>query len=93
MVRIVYEPQDTRAAAYDGNREVGKCTYSESEALWIIDHTFVDDAYNGQGIAGRLVAELVDQARDAGVKIVPLCPFAVKEFDNKEEYADVRHSK
>ncbi len=89
MISIMYEPQNKRAAAYDNKKEIGESTYSESETLWIIDHTVVNSNYGGQGIASQLVLELVNQARAKKVKIVPLCPFAKKEFEKKKEYADI----
>ena len=57
--------------------------------IMIIDHTFVDSAYRGQGLAEKLVAAGVEVARNEGKKIIPLCPFEKKEFDEKTEYADV----
>ena len=57
--------------------------------IMIIEHTFVDSAYRGQGLAEKLVAAGVEVARNEGKKIIPLCPFAKKEFDEKTEYADV----
>lgn len=89
MIKIVYEPDQNRSAAYDGEKNIGESTYSKSETIWIIDHTTVDEKYGGQGIAGQLVAEMVEQARKHQVKIMPLCPFAKKEFLRKPEYADV----
>lgn len=89
MMRIVYESENNRSAAYDEDIKVGESTFSKSENLWIIDHTFVAKDYSGQGIAKELVAELVKQARSNNVKIMPLCPFAKKEFEQRPEYFDV----
>lgn len=89
MVKIVYEQQENRAAAYDDEKFIGESTYSKSNKLWIIDHTFVEGNYGGQGIATKLVAKLVDEARKGNIKIIPLCPFAKREFERKEEYLDV----
>lgn len=89
MIKVVFEPEEKRAAVYDGDKFIGESTYSESENLWIIDHTFIDDAYRGQHLAGKLVLELVEKAREKNIKIMPLCPFAKKEFETKEEYKDV----
>lgn len=55
----------------------------------VIDHTFVDPSLRGQGVAGQLVAAVVNEARTTGKKIEPLCTFARHEFDTKPEYADV----
>ena len=54
-----------------------------------ITHTEVDPAYGGQGIARRLIEEIVAEARRAGKKIVPLCSYADKMMTGKEEYRDV----
>ena len=89
MGKIVFEEDNKRSAAYDGEKNIGESTYSKSEKLWIIDHTMVDPNYRGQNIAAKLVSEVVENARKQGVKIMPLCPFAKKEFENKPEYADV----
>lgn len=90
MIKNVHEADKNRAAAYDGDKNIGESTYSPSDKFWIIDHTLVDENYGGQGIAGQLVAEIVKQARERGLKIMPLCPFAKKEFDRRPEYADIR---
>lgn len=90
MVDIVFEADCNRAAAYDDGKEIGESTFSPSATMWIIDHTLVEEGYGGQGIAGKLVAKIVENARTAGVKILPLCPFAKREFDKKSEYADIR---
>lgn len=56
----------------------------------IIDHTGVPDAFRGQGAGLRLVTRAVEDARAAGKKIIPLCPFAAAQFRrHHEEWADV----
>lgn len=89
MINVVYEPNEDRAAVYDDKKFIGESTYSKSDKLWIIDHTYVDGTYRGQGLAGKLVALLVDEARKNNIKILPLCPFARREFQLKKEYLDV----
>ncbi|WP_207696559.1 GNAT family acetyltransferase [Enterococcus sp. DIV0212c] len=74
----------------DENKEIGEMTWSDAGTeMMIIDHTFVDPAYRGQKLAEKLVYNGVEKARREGKKIIPLCPFAKKEFDTKPEYADV----
>ncbi|PSM53241.1 acetyltransferase (GNAT family) [Campylobacter blaseri] len=89
MIKIIYEPDKKRVVAYDGDKNIGESTYSKSDNIWIIDHTFVKDSYTGQGIAGKLVALIVQEARKNGVKIIPLCPFAKSEFDKNPNYSDL----
>ena len=44
----------------------------------IIDHTFVDDSLRGQGIAAKLMLEVIDYAKSTNKKIKATCSFAVK---------------
>jgi predicted GNAT family acetyltransferase len=55
----------------------------------IIEHTEVDDAYEGKGLGRKLVTAGVDFARENHLKILPLCPFAKKLFDITPAFADV----
>ena len=65
-------------------------TFSRAgERLLIIDHTEVPDAFRGRGVGLRLVAHAVEDARAAGKKIIPLCPFANAQFRRHPEWADV----
>ena len=89
MIKIVYEEQNLRTAAYDGDTLAGQCTYVVRDGLWDLEHTIVDPAYGGQGLAGKLGDELVQKAREKGVKIVPTCSYALKTFEKNAEYADV----
>jgi predicted GNAT family acetyltransferase len=59
------------------------------EHLIIIDHTDVPEVFRGQGVGVRLVARAVEDARAAGKKIIPLCPFANAQFRRHKEWADV----
>ncbi|KAF1301231.1 MULTISPECIES: GNAT family N-acetyltransferase [Enterococcus] len=83
--------EKNRFALYnDEGEEIGEMTWADAgEEIMIIDHTFVDPTYRGQKLAEKLVRSGVDKARRDGLKIIPLCPFAKKEFSEKSEYQDV----
>ena len=55
----------------------------------IIDHTEVNPGNNGKGYGKKLVAKAVTFAREKGIKIIPLCPFAKSVFDKTPEFSDV----
>lgn len=75
---------------YRADGAEAEMTFSKAgEHMIIIDHTEVPDAFRGQGIGARLVARAVDDARAAGKKIIPLCPFANAQFRRHPEWADV----
>jgi predicted GNAT family acetyltransferase len=72
------------------NGGVAEMTLSRAgESMIIIDHTAVPEALRGRGIGEALVAR---DARQAGKKIVPLCPFAAAQFRRHPEFADVLSS-
>jgi predicted GNAT family acetyltransferase len=69
---------------------VAELTFSRtSPTLIIVDHTEVPAALRGQKIGERLVAKAVADARAAGARIFPLCPFTAAQFRRHPEYADV----
>lgn len=52
-----------------------------------VDHTFVDASLRGQGIAGKLMIELVKELSDRNLKAVPTCSYAVNWFEKHPEYS------
>jgi predicted GNAT family acetyltransferase len=69
---------------------VAEMTFSRSgERLIIIDHTFVPEALRGRRIGNILLDRAIEDARQTGTKIFPLCPFAAAQFRRHPEYADV----
>lgn len=56
----------------------------------IAEKTFVDDSLRGQGIAAKLVEELVAYARQNNNKIQPICSYVVKAFEQNPTYHDVK---
>lgn len=76
-------------AVIDGNR-AGLMTYTwAGEDRFIIDHTEVEDAYNGKGVGKEMLIKAVEFARENNKKIIPLCPFAKATFQKNEDLRDV----
>ena len=88
-MNIVWEAEARRSAAYDGEKRIGVAEIEEEGGRWVITHTEVAPAYGGQGIARRLIEEVIAAARRDGAKIVPLCSYAAKMMRGKAAYADV----
>jgi predicted GNAT family acetyltransferase len=92
MIQIKFEEEKDRFAAYSEGKEVGEVTFSKAgDKILIIDHTFVDEEFRGQHIANELVKHVVDLAIERDKKIMPLCPFAKKEFSRKPEYQAIEY--
>ncbi|MFZ4931064.1 GNAT family N-acetyltransferase [Chryseobacterium sp. Mn2064] len=76
--------------AFIDGRRAGEMTYTwAGEERFIIDHTEVEEAYNGKGVGKEMLLAAVDFARKNGKKIIPLCPFAKASFQKSEEIQDV----
>ncbi len=88
-MQIRYEVEHGRSAAYDGESRVGIAEFEDADGRWVITHTEVNPAYGGQGIARRLIEEIIAEARRTGKKIVPVCSYAEKMMTGKEEYRDI----
>lgn len=76
--------------SYSAGENVAEMTFSKAgTSLIIIDHTEVPEAFRGQGVGLALVLRGIEDARAAGKKILPLCPFAAAQFRRHPEWADV----
>lgn len=53
------------------------------------DHTGAPDALRGTGAAGALVRHMVQDARDSGFTIIPLCPYVQAQYAKHPDWADV----
>ena len=78
---VVYVAAAKRAIAYVNKKQVGYCSYYESDGTWIIDHTVVEELYRNRGIAGQLVQCIVNEAGKRGMKVEAECSYAVKWFE------------
>ncbi len=87
-MNIHHEEGETKGRYWvDGGAEL---TYSVAGAtLIIIDHTEVPEALSGQGVGLALVTRAVEDARAAGRRIVPLCPYALSQFRRHPDWRDV----
>lgn len=79
--------------ALEAAKEAGKMTYTwAGDSKFIIDHTEVNEGFNGKGVGKKLLMAAVDYARNNHLKIIALCPFAKSVFDKTEEIRDVLFS-
>lgn len=75
-------------AVVDGHE--AEMTYSRtSPQLIIIDHTGVPDALRGQGVGQALALRAIEDARENGWKIFPLCPFFRAQAARHKDWSDV----
>ena len=87
MIKISFK--ENRSVAYDDDKQIGECDFIEEEDTWNIIHTEVNEAYQGQGIARKLVECIIESAKKCNRKLVADCSYAkiVLERQNKNWYA------
>jgi predicted GNAT family acetyltransferase len=90
-VTIRHNPDRERFEVLLAGKVIGKAAYKKYDAgdspQWIFYHTVINEEYGGQGLAGRLAAAALDETVDAGLGIVPVCPFIKKFLRKHPAYA------
>lgn len=52
-------------------------------------HTEIDDAYEGQGLGSQLARAALDDVRDKGLRVRPLCPFIKAWIERHPDYQEL----
>ena len=72
--------------------EDGKLAFAdywrEGDVL-ILPHVEADDALRGTGAAGRLMQGVLELAREHGLKVTPVCGYAVAYLKRHPEFHDL----
>ncbi|MEV4073569.1 GNAT family N-acetyltransferase [Nonomuraea fuscirosea] len=55
----------------------------------VFTHTEVLPAYEGQGLAGKLVGQALQTSADTGLRVVPLCPYVAQYIERHPEFKDL----
>jgi uncharacterized protein len=75
-------------AILDG-RVAGFSTYELEPDRVVFVHTVVRPEFEGQGIGSRLAKFAVDEVRDRGLRIKPICPFIRAYLRRHPEYDEI----
>lgn len=84
MIEIKFEEKNHKSVAYDNNIQIGECDYIETEDFWNIIHTEVNNSYQGQGIARKLVECIIENAKKYNKELIADCSYAKKVIENKK---------
>lgn len=74
MIKIKFE--ENKSVAYDDDKKIGECDFIEENDTWNIIHTEVDNTYQGQGIAKKLVECVIENAKKQNKNIIADCSYA-----------------
>lgn len=70
----------------DSGTTAGFVTYQLTGAIIAYTHTEVDPAFEGQGVGSTLARAVMDDARERGRTVVPICPFLASWLEKHPEY-------
>jgi hypothetical protein len=72
-----------------GDTVAGFTEYAMHGSQLDLIHTEVEDGFEGQGIASKLISELLDDVRRRGLEAMPYCPFVRKFIAKHDGYLDL----
>lgn len=78
MTQEVSVERDNERSSYVvevGGAEAGYAHFIQGDGEITFDHTHVDPAFAGQGLAGTLVEAAVTDATSRGSRIIPVCSY------------------
>ena len=78
MGSIYYSKSEYEAEWKDQSEKIGECDFEETNDTWNITHTEVSVDYQGQGIAKKLVENVIQNAKRLNKKIEATCSYAQK---------------
>lgn len=76
-------------AAADGTEHPVWADYAAQGHSRALLHVEADEALRGSGAAGRFMQHLADHARAEGLKLTPICGYAIAWFRRHPDQTDV----
>ena len=81
-IDVTFDQESNRSIALDNGKEIGECDYQITDDVWNIYHTGVSSAYQGKGIAKRLVYKVLEEAERSNAKVTATCSYARKILES-----------
>jgi predicted GNAT family acetyltransferase len=89
MIDIEDRPDEGRYVVSVDGQPAGFVAYRLRGDRISIDHTEVDQRFEGRGLGSRLVRHVLDDARARGLRVVPHCPFTANFIETHPAYQDL----
>lgn len=78
-----------RYEIYVSDKLAGFTQYSEHGDVRVFTHTEIDDAFQGQGLASKVVAGALADVRQSGMRIAATCPVVTRYLEKHPEFDDI----
>jgi predicted GNAT family acetyltransferase len=83
------DPESHRYVVEVAGKVAGAAVYHVRNGRYIFVHTEVEPEYEGQGLGSALARHALDEMREKGETIVPICPFIAAYIKRHPEYQDL----
>ncbi len=84
----VTQESDRFSISVNGQK-VGFVEFADRDGQRVFTHTEVLDEFGGRGLATILVDDALTESRDAGLRIVAVCPLVLAFVKKHHEFDDV----
>jgi uncharacterized protein len=88
-LQVTDNPDESRFEIRADGQLAGFAQYHLRGSQIAFTHTETDDRFRGHGLAGQLVREALDAARERHLTVLPYCPFVRSWIAGHPEYADL----
>lgn len=88
-VTVTDVPELSRYEARIDGDLAGFAAYQSKGDLIVFTHTEVDAEHQGQGVAGTIAREVLNDVRRRGLRALLRCPFLSKWASHHPEYDDM----
>ncbi|MGI5952484.1 MAG: GNAT family N-acetyltransferase [Brooklawnia sp.] len=78
-----------RYELWEGSQLVSQVDYLIDGNTVSLTHTGTPAQYRGRGLAAKIVEFALDDIRDQGQRVEPLCPYVASYIADNPEYADL----
>lgn len=89
-IEVVHVPEAERyEIRVDGKTAGFTEAHPRNDGIVLFPHTVIDDAYEGQGLASKLVKAALDDVRENGLMIHVTCAYIKGWLGKHPEYTDL----
>lgn len=88
-VRVIDNPEHHRYELWVGADRAGVIAYRTEPGALVLVHTEVAQAFEGRGLASRLVEGALQDMRARDLGLVPVCPFVRSYLRRNPEWLEL----
>ncbi|WP_105956890.1 GNAT family N-acetyltransferase [Apilactobacillus quenuiae] len=73
--------------AMQNDSVIAKANFTTKDNTMFINHVLVEKAYRGQGVAHKLMLEIIKYSKNKNLLIKPICKYAQMFFKHNSKYS------